>query len=213
MSGTRVNVAAMCGSELQSKSFWKQQMMNAAVDDMRVAPLAAELPRHCRQDVQTLRRFVRSVLDDGMPAAPVSPPEFREVLLTGATGFVGRFVLRDLLRRDSGLLVHCVVRASGPEHGLDRLRHALTEAEIWDDAFASRIRVVVGDIAAVRFGLSLPRSGNLPPLSRKELAGVAGINEGRAGCEADFATGVFAPESERGPNRDRRGVTDGTGVP
>ena len=52
--------------------------------------------------------------------------------------------------------MHCVVRASGPEHGLDRLRHALTEAEIWDDAFASRVRVVVGDIAAVRFGLSGP---------------------------------------------------------
>ena len=131
-------------------------MMNAAADDIRVAPLAAELPPHCRQDVQTLRRFVRSVLDDGMPAAPVSPPEFREVLLTGATGFVGRFVLRDLLRRDSGLLVRCVVRANGPEHGLDRVRHALTEAEIWDEAFASRIRIVVGDIAAVRFGLSGP---------------------------------------------------------
>ena len=74
--------------------------------------------------------------------------------MTGATGFVGRFVLRDLLMHEAGLVVHCLVRAKDAEHGLERLRHALLHAEIWDDAFAPRIRIVAGDVAEPRFGVS-----------------------------------------------------------
>ena len=76
-----------------------------------------------------------------------------EVLLTGATGFVGRFVLRDLLRMDAVLVVHCLVRATDGEHGMQRLRAALEDAEIWDEACAARIRVVAGDIGEARLGL------------------------------------------------------------
>ena len=129
-------------------------MMNVTAADMEVAPLTGALPPHCRQDVETLHRFVRSVLSDGTPAEAVSPAEFREVLLTGATGFLGRYVLRDLLRHNDGLVVHCVVRADDSGHGLHRLRRALEEAGIRDDEFAPRIRIVPGDVTAVRFGLS-----------------------------------------------------------
>lgn len=119
-----------------------------------VAPLTGELPPHCRQDVKTLRRFVHSVLSEGTPAEAVSPAEFREVLLTGATGFIGRHVLRDLLCRNADLVVHCLVRADDSRHGLQRLRRALEEAGIRDDGFAPRIRIVVGDVTVVRFGLN-----------------------------------------------------------
>ncbi len=136
-------------------------MLNVANTPLQVPQLAGTLPPHCRQDLETLRRFVRSVLDDGPPAEAVSPPDFREVLLTGATGFLGRFVLRDLLRRHASLLVHCVVRARDPGHGFRRLRRALEEAEIWDDEFTSRIRVVTGDVTTVRFGLGEPEFGHL----------------------------------------------------
>ena len=44
------------------------------------------------------------------------------MLLTGATGFVGRFVLRDLLHMDGDLVVHCLVRATEGEHGLQQRR-------------------------------------------------------------------------------------------
>ena len=80
--------------------------------------------------------------------------EVKEVLLTGATGFVGRFVLRDLLSMEGGLVVHCLVRATDGERGLQRLRGALEEADMWDEAFAARIRVVIGDVGEARFGLS-----------------------------------------------------------
>ena len=91
----------------------------------------------------------------------MSPPEFREVLLTGATGFIGRFVLRELLHGNANLLVHCIVRAKDSGHGLRRLRRALEEAEIWDDEYAPRIRIVTGDVTAARFGLGEPEFRHL----------------------------------------------------
>ena len=33
-------------------------VMNGSAADMEVAPLAGTLPPHCRQDVETLRRFI-----------------------------------------------------------------------------------------------------------------------------------------------------------
>ena len=119
-----------------------------------VPSLAGRMPPQCQRDLDSLRRFVHSTIAEESPAEPVSANDFREVLLTGATGFVGRFLLRELLRQDDSLVVHCLVRADGVEHGFARIRAALEHAEIWDDAFGSRIRVAVGDICAARFGLS-----------------------------------------------------------
>ena len=122
--------------------------------DTTVAPLVGALPPHCRRDVETLRRFVHETVGKEAPAAAVAPSDFREVLLTGATGFIGRFVLRDLLQQKTDLVVHCLVQADNVEHGFERLRAALQDAEIWDEAFAPRIRVVVGDIGQAQFGLN-----------------------------------------------------------
>ena len=83
----------------------------------------------------------------------VPPDQFREILLTGATGFVGRFLLRELLRQDDRLVVHCLVRAKDAESGFDRIRNALEYAEIWEESLAPRLRIVTGDITEKRLGL------------------------------------------------------------
>ena len=130
-------------------------MSNATNTSPGVQPLAGTLPPQCRRDVDTLRRFVHMLVSQQSPSDPVSPPDFREVLLTGATGFIGRFFLRDLLQQDTKLVVHCIVRADGAEQGRKRVRDALQQAEIWDKSFESRIKVVVGDICQPQFGLSV----------------------------------------------------------
>ena len=119
-----------------------------------VPPLAGTLPPDCQADVAALRRFVRGALQDASPEDPVSPVGFHHVLVTGATGFLGRFLVRDLLEHDSNLTVHCVVRAESAERGFERLRANMRHAETWDDAFAPRIHVYAGDIAESHFGLS-----------------------------------------------------------
>ena len=130
-------------------------MADPSAADRRVAPLVGALPPHCQQDVNTLRRFIHSTISQESPAEAVSPTAFREVLLTGATGFIGRFFLYDLLRQNGDLVVHCIViRVDTVERGFERVRAALEQADLWDDSFTPRIRIVVGDICQTRFGLS-----------------------------------------------------------
>ena len=136
-------------------------MTKRAIADTTVAPLVGNLPPHCQRDVDTLRRFVHTVVSRQPPADPVPPPEFREVLLTGATGFIGRFFLCDLLLQSTNIVIHCVVRADDVEHGRKRIRDSLKEADIWDESLASRINVVVGDICQPRFGLSVEQFDSL----------------------------------------------------
>ena len=122
--------------------------------DQAVPPLVGRLPPQCQRDVDELRRVVHAALTRETPAEAVSPDDLREVLLTGATGFVGRFFLRELLRQNERLIVHCLVRADSEEHGLNRLRDAMEQAEIWEEEFADRLRVMPGEFSQERFGLS-----------------------------------------------------------
>ena len=138
-------------------------MAEPRVTGRAVPPLTGQLPPQCRRDVDELRRVVHAALARGTPAEAVPPNSFREVLLTGATGFVGRFFLRALLRQNEGLVVHCLVRARSAEHGLERIRDALELAEVWEEEFAPRIRAVPGDIGKERFGLT---EGTFAELSR-----------------------------------------------
>ncbi|WP_017623635.1 SDR family oxidoreductase, partial [Nocardiopsis chromatogenes] len=89
--------------------------------------------------------------DDIRPAPTVhlaSDPQ--NVLLTGATGFMGSFVLRDLLRT-TGATVHCLVRAADEEEGYARIRAA---AEYYRTGIAlDRVRVVPGDLGEPGLGL------------------------------------------------------------
>ena len=118
-----------------------------------VPPLTGTLPPQCRHDVDSLRRFIDEASGRSRASAPVGPEDFREVLLTGATGFLGRFLLRDLLRRNPKLTVTCIVRADDSDHALARIQAAMEEAGIQDDELGPRIRGLVGDIHLPRFGL------------------------------------------------------------
>ncbi len=118
-----------------------------------VAPLAGVLPPDCQRDVKNLQRFAHRLISEEAPAPAVPLADVHEALLTGATGFVGRFFLCELLRQNPELVVHCLVRAKDSRHGLERIRAALRQAEIWDPAFAPRIVAVTGDIDRHRFGL------------------------------------------------------------
>jgi hypothetical protein len=105
-------------------------MIKKTIADTAVAPLVGSLPPHCQRDVDTLRRFVHETISGEAPAAAVSPSNFKEVFLTGATGFIGRFFLWDLLQQNTDLVVHCIVRADNAKHGFERIRAALQEVEI-----------------------------------------------------------------------------------
>ncbi|MFI5777660.1 amino acid adenylation domain-containing protein [Nocardia sp. NPDC051570] len=74
------------------------------------------------------------------------------VLLTGATGFVGAFLLRELLAR-TDYRIHCLVRADSRAEGLERLAKTFDSYELPRADF-DRVIPVLGDLSAPRLGLS-----------------------------------------------------------
>ncbi|GGV37111.1 non-ribosomal peptide synthetase [Streptomyces spectabilis] len=74
------------------------------------------------------------------------------VLLTGATGFVGAFLLREFLQRTDAD-VHCLVRAASPQAGRARLDDVLRSYGISVGSGGRRVHVVCGDLADDGLGL------------------------------------------------------------
>ncbi len=89
---------------------------------------------------------------------PVGDPSMP--LLTGATGFLGSFLLHELLRQ-SDWRVHCLVRCRNAEQGLERIRQSMETYLLWEPRFASRIVAVPGDLAQPELGLAPDASGKL----------------------------------------------------
>ncbi|HMY20436.1 MAG TPA: thioester reductase domain-containing protein, partial [Polyangium sp.] len=102
-------------------------------------------------------RMVRDVRLD--PA--IAPPEAyvaservpKAILVTGATGFVGAFLVRELLDRTSAD-VFCLVRASSDDDARERLHRTLKSHGLWQDHFSGRIIAVRGNLELPRLGLS-----------------------------------------------------------
>ncbi|WP_437786409.1 myxochelin non-ribosomal peptide synthetase MxcG [Sorangium sp. So ce1097] len=97
--------------------------------------------------------------DDVVPlplasAGPRRPP--RQVVLTGASGFVGAHLLHELLARTEARVV-CLVRAEGEAHAAERLRRALSSQRLPLAGFEARVLAVPADLAQPRLGLSAER--------------------------------------------------------
>jgi amino acid adenylation domain-containing protein/thioester reductase-like protein len=118
------------------------------LDEMRCADDACAPP-------PSLDWACEAVLDPdivpcGDPVEPGAP--LRHVFLTGATGFLGAFLVRDLLRETDAQL-HCLVRAEDARRGLGRIRSNLAKYGLWDPRFAARIVAVPGDLKKPLLGL------------------------------------------------------------
>ncbi len=97
-----------------------------------------------------------AVLDPAIrPETAVFEPttEPARVLLTGATGFLGAFLLRELLLQTQAE-IYCLVRSSDAESGKQRIQSSLESYSIWDEPTRDRIIPVAGDLAQPLLGLS-----------------------------------------------------------
>ncbi len=75
------------------------------------------------------------------------------VLLTGATGFVGAFLLDELLK-ETQAKVYCLIRSSDPNNAINKLHKNLEQYGIWKPTVEDRIIPICGDLSSPYFGLS-----------------------------------------------------------
>ena len=99
------------------------------------------------------------LVPEGVPQVDPRPVP-QAVLLTGASGFLGAFLLHEFLRQTQAE-VFCLVRAGSEEEGQRRLRDNLRAYQLWEDSFERRVTVVPGDLEKPRLGLGGPRYDEL----------------------------------------------------
>ena len=82
-------------------------------------------------------------------------------LLTGASGFVGTYFLKELLDT-TDLNIACLVRAANEEAGLQRIKKTARKFDVkllqgWEN----RVQIIIGDMSKKRFGLEEDRYDEL----------------------------------------------------
>ncbi|KAK9470543.1 uncharacterized protein V1510DRAFT_422821 [Dipodascopsis tothii] len=88
-------------------------------------------------------------------AAPFAPAAPLTAFVTGATGFLGSYIVNDLLtkRGSAPITVVAHVRAPSKAAGFDRIKKTLRAYGVWQDSFADRIQIVTGDLDQPRLGV------------------------------------------------------------
>ncbi|RVX75180.1 hypothetical protein B0A52_00532 [Exophiala mesophila] len=123
-----------------------------SVRDGETAAVQADLPAVLRAD---------AVLDkDIQPSKSTFTAlnKAKTVLLTGVTGFLGAFLLNDLLDNTSARIV-CLIRFKDPSdddqaNGIARLRRNMLDLGLWRDSIMERVEILPGNLARNRLGLS-----------------------------------------------------------
>jgi fatty acid CoA ligase FadD9 len=107
-------------------------------------------------------RLDKFIEDDILKAAtslPAPTSEIRTVLLTGSTGFLGRFLGLEWLQwlTDSGGTLLCLTRGADAAHARQRIEAALDSDPVLLDRFRTlaegHLEVVAGDLGEPEFGL------------------------------------------------------------
>lgn len=97
------------------------------------------------------------------------------VLLTGATGFLGAFLLHDLIEKTE-YLIYTMVKAEEEEQGMQRIIQNLQKYSLWDESFRKRIKIVIGDLSKARMGMSEENFGVLAQKIHEIYHGAANTN-------------------------------------
>lgn len=107
-----------------------------------------------------LGRFIDAATLDGARRLPRPAGEPRRVLLTGASGYLGRFLTLEWLQRlaPAGGRLTVVVRGKDPDAAAQRLADAFGSADpeltrTFEELAADHLEVLAGDIAEPRLGL------------------------------------------------------------
>ena len=77
----------------------------------------------------------------------------KKVLITGVTGFLGAFLLRELLEQTQAD-IFCLVRATSYAVGSQDIQNNLKKYGLWQVKYSDRIKPIIGDLAKPQLGVS-----------------------------------------------------------
>lgn len=158
LGGTSLQAARLV---LEIKRRFGQKL---SIQDLYNAQTPRNLLNLLQQQQETVTDDICAILlrDSNLPEdiqPHIQPPQpwlsasTGRVLLTGATGFMGAFCLRDLLRLDDVRQVVCLVRARDHDTALQRVKNNMIQYGLWQQDFSLRIVALAGDLTRPQLGL------------------------------------------------------------
>jgi thioester reductase-like protein len=99
-----------------------------------------------------------SIRPSGKYPSSISNPQ--NIFLTGGTGYLGAFVVKELLEKTQAN-IHCLVRATNIVEGKSKLQKNLQQYALWDEFYDSRIIPVIGDLSQPFLGITAEQYQNL----------------------------------------------------
>ncbi|NJR62586.1 MAG: NAD-dependent epimerase/dehydratase family protein [Cyanobacteria bacterium CRU_2_1] len=129
---------------------------------MLTAALQAQLKQRKAEIIQFLMMppqpqidlAAEAILDPAIQLAARSashPPQ--RILLTGATGFLGAFLLNELLQQTHAE-IYCLIRADNTASAQQKLQRCLISYGVWQELLQHRLMPIAGDLSQPLLGLS-----------------------------------------------------------
>ena len=107
-------------------------------------------------DISVAEILKEASLDPSINPASVEtsfPNNPKALLITGITGFLGAFLLQELLEKTQAK-VYCLTRAKDRNQGRAKIENNLQRYGLWKDSYREQIEPVLGDLSKPRLGVS-----------------------------------------------------------
>eukprot|EP00054_Salpingoeca_dolichothecata_P011596 m.64349 g.64349 ORF g.64349 m.64349 type:complete len:1290 (+) comp19542_c0_seq1:69-3938(+) len=130
--------------------------ISQAIESTRLDP-SLEMPTSGRETAEVLDLKAEVVLDESITLGKKRVGNLEDpsgIVLTGATGFLGAFILMELLEKFPKATVRCLVRAKALEQARERVVDNLRNHMLWKEDYGSRVVAFVGDLSLARWGLT-----------------------------------------------------------
>jgi amino acid adenylation domain-containing protein/thioester reductase-like protein len=138
-----------------NESFQLEISLGHFLETPTIATLAQQIKMLQRGDIAS---DSAQVLEGDKTLDPTISPEntltepILNIFLTGATGFLGTFLLHELLQQTRSD-IYCLVRATNLEEGRAKIQKTLQRAHLWHESLNARIFPVLGDLAKPHMGV------------------------------------------------------------
>ncbi|MBD2385758.1 non-ribosomal peptide synthetase family protein [Cylindrospermum sp. FACHB-282] len=136
--------------------------LRSLLENPTVAGLADKIEQNQTFDHQAVDWPAEVVLD-----STIQPPKFEtfvteptSIFLTGATGFLGAFLLAELLQQTKAD-IYCLVRCPNVEEGKKKLQASLEKYLLWHESLTSRIIPICGNLSEPLLGLEEQKFASL----------------------------------------------------
>jgi len=105
------------------------------------------------KNIQYVNLNQEAVLPEEITGKGMSPAKNGKILITGSTGFLGRYVLKNILDKTESSVI-CMVRSEDPIGAAKKVKDSMTKSKLWNDSYLNRLEFIVADMDMPHFGLS-----------------------------------------------------------